>query len=82
MKLYRLSDNLKEYWQIWINEDNSFTIQWGLLGMRGQSKIVKPSFFSFFFKKSESAIHSEIDELITQGFQEIDIENHDKLLIE
>ena len=82
MKLYRLSDNLKEYWQIWINEDNSFTIQWGLLGMRGQSKIVKPSFFSSFFKKSESAIHSEIDELITQGFQEIDIENHDKLLIE
>ena len=78
MKLYRLTENKKEYWQVWDNGDNSHTIHWGELGTKGQSKIVKSS----FFKKAETIIQKEVDAFVAQGFHEIDDEDHITLLIE
>lgn len=78
MKLYRFTDSKKEYWEVWDNGDKSHTIHWGQLGNKGQSKIVKSS----FFKKAETIIQNEIDILVSEGFHEIDDEEQITLLIE
>lgn len=78
LKLYRLTDTKKEYWETWENEDGSHTVHWGELGSRGQSKIVK----STLFTKAQSAIQKEIDGLVQQDFRPIKSEDHFTLLIE
>ena len=78
LKLYRLTDTTKEYWETWDNEDGSHTVHWGELGTRGQSKIVK----STLFRKAQSAIQKEIDGLVQGGFLQIESENHFTVLIE
>jgi predicted DNA-binding WGR domain protein len=78
MKLYKFSDAKKEYWEVWDNGDKSHTIHWGELGTRGESKIVNSS----FLKKSESIIKHQIDELVAEGFKQIDEEDQFILVIE
>jgi hypothetical protein len=78
LKLYRLSNSTKEYWETWDNEDGSHTVHWGELGNRGQTKIVK----STLFTEAESAIQKEIDGLVQCGFGPIELERHFTLLIE
>lgn len=78
LKLYRFSNDKKEYWETWDNGKGSHTIHWGQLGTRGESNIVK----STLLKKAETAIQKEIDELVEGGFHTIDSEDQVPLLIE
>ncbi len=78
LKLYKLTDAKKEYWETWENENGSHSIHWGVLGEKGESKVVKTS----LFKKVESIIQKEIDELLGQGFHPVDEDEHIKLMIE
>ncbi|MEZ9525682.1 hypothetical protein [Enterovibrio norvegicus] len=67
LKLYRLSETKKEYWETWDNDDGTHTIHWGLLGTQGESKTVGPS----LFKKPEKKIQEEINQLVSNGYREI-----------
>ncbi len=78
LKLYKLSNEIKEYWETWDNGNGSHTVHWGELGTIGNSKTVK----SAWFKKAETIIQKEIDALVAQGFHPIDEEDHTPLLIE
>lgn len=78
LKLYRLTSVVNEYWETWADDDGSHTVHWGVLGTRGTSMTVK----STLFKKAESVIQKEIDELVAQGFAPVDQEDHATLLIE
>lgn len=62
LKLYRFTENKKEYWETWDNDDGSHTVHWGQLGTQGESKVVKPS----FFKKPQNKIQTVIPHLISE----------------
>jgi len=70
LKLYKLADSKKEYWETWDNDDGSHTVHWGELGTTGKSKEVKGS----FLKKPEQIIQKEVDEMVSNGFRPIDDE--------
>ena len=70
LKLYRFTENKKEYWETWDNDDGSHTVHWGQLGTQGESKVVKSS----LFKKPQDKIQKEIDELVTNGYQQAEQE--------
>lgn len=70
LKLYKFTDEKKEYWQTWDNDDGSHTVHWGELGTTGQSKEIKGS----LLKKSERIIQKEVDEMVTSGFRPVDDE--------
>lgn len=70
LKLYKLTDSKKEYWETWDNDDGTHTVHWGELGTTGQSKEVKGS----FLKKPQSIIQKEVDEMVSKGFRPIDDE--------
>jgi hypothetical protein len=78
LKLYKLSDNEKQYWEAWENDDGSQTVHWGVLGTKGDSKLVRTS----LLKSAENKVKEEIEKVISKGFHEIDIEDHYTLLIE
>lgn len=70
LKLYRFTENKKEYWETWDNDDGSHTVHWGTLGTQGESKTVKPG----LFKKPQETIQKEIDELVANGYEQADHE--------
>ncbi len=76
LKLYKLTNSKKEYWETWDNGDGSHTVHWGELGTTGQSKEVKSS----LLRKPEKIIQKEVDEMVSNGF--IPIEEEFTLLIE
>lgn len=78
LKLYRFLDTKKEYWETWANEDGTHTVHWGDLGSRGTTKTVKSS----LVRKAEVTIQKEIDDLVSQGFMPVDLEEHYTVLIE
>lgn len=78
LKLYRFTDDKKEYWETWDNDNGSHTVHWGELGTQGESKTVKSS----LLKDAEAIIQKEIDGLVSQGYHPIDDEDHVTLLIE
>lgn len=78
IKLYRFSDNKKEYWEAWSNGDGNFSVHYGELGERGELTIVKSS----LFKKAERKIESEIATRRFEGYEEIGHDEHFTLLIE
>ena len=78
LKLYKRTDNGIHYWETWDKDDKTALVHWGIVGQRGQDKEVKSGFFLNFRK----VVQKEIDNLITNGFEEIDIEDHYTLLIE
>ena len=57
LKLYKLTEEQKSFWETWDNEDGSHTVHWGELGTQGNSKIVKSS----FLKSVEDRIQKAID---------------------
>jgi len=65
LKLYKLSDTRKEYWETWSNDDGSHTVHWGELGTIGQSKAVTGS----FLKKAKKIIKNEVADMISRGFK-------------
>jgi len=70
LKLYKLTDSKKEYWETWDNDDGSHTVHWGELGTTGQSKEIKGS----LLKKPEKVIQKEIDKMVALGFSPADEE--------
>ena len=68
LKLYRLSEEKKEYWETWSNDDGSHRVHWGVLGTTGESKVLQKS----LFHNPQKAIQKEIDNLIAIGFSEVD----------
>lgn len=78
LKLYRFSNDKKEYWETWDNGKGSHTVHWGELGTRGESRIVKTTLLS----KAESTIQTEIDGLVKAGFHTIDMDEHFIFLVE
>jgi len=78
IKLYRFSDDSKQYWESWDNEDGSYTVHWGELGTRGESKRVKSS----LFRSAQSKVVKQVAAVMAESFQSIDEEDHATLLIE
>ena len=78
LKLYRFTDDKKEYWETWDNGDGSHTIHWGELGSQGQSKTAK----STLLKTAEAIVQKEIDDVVSQGYGPIEDEDRITLLIE
>ncbi len=70
LKLYKLTNSKKEYWETWDNGDGSHTVHWGELGTTGQSKEVKSS----LLRKPEKIIQKEVDEMVSNGFRPIEEE--------
>ncbi len=66
------------YWETWDNDDGSHTVHWGVLGQTGETKTVKSSLLT----KATDKIQSEIDDLVSQGYRPIDLDDHSVLLIE
>ena len=69
LKLYKLTDTGKYYWETW-EDDGVHTVHWGELGTRGESKELK----STLLKKAETEIQAEIHRLVEQGYDEIEDE--------
>ena len=78
LKLYKFTDDKKEYWETWDNGNGTHEVHWGELGTRGESKSIKSS----LIKKAEAIIQKEIDSLVSQGYRPIEDDGHATLLIE
>lgn len=78
LKLYRMSDSQKEYWETWEETKESSLVHWGILGTRGATKTVR----SDFQRQASSVIQAEIDQLLAEGFAPIGPEDHAILMIE
>jgi len=68
LKLYKLDTTPKVYWETWDNEDGSYTIHWGNLGEKGETKTVKSS----LIKSASKTMKLESEERIKDGFQPFD----------
>ncbi len=77
LKLYKLTDNPKSYWETWEN-GGIHTIHWGVLGTRGESKELK----STLLRKASSVIKKLIDEKTAEGYAPVEFDDHQILLIE
>lgn len=77
LKLYRLSDVAKEYWETW-EDDGSHVVHFGELGTRGTFRPVKGR----LFRSAVSIIQKEIDTIVAQGFAPLAMEDHAVLMIE
>lgn len=69
LKLYKITDTSKHYWETW-EDDGIHTVHWGELGTRGDFKELK----SISQKKAKSVIQAEIESLTVQGYGEIEDE--------
>jgi len=78
LKLYKLDNQPPLYWETWENDDGSHTVHWGVLGKTGESKTVKSS----LLKKATDKIQLEVDEIVSKGYRQIEIDDHRILLIE
>jgi hypothetical protein len=78
LKLYKRIDNEIFYWETWDKDPKTGIIHWGKVGEKGDDKEIKSGFFSNFRKE----IQKEINKTLSEGFQEIDIDEHYTLLIE
>ena len=78
LKLYKFTSESKRYWETWDNGDGNHTVHSGVLGEKGESKIVERS----FFRKPEKVIQAEIDGLLTEGYRPLDEDQERRLLIE
>jgi hypothetical protein len=78
IKLYRSINNELHYWETWDKDTGTGIVHWGIIGLKGESKEVK----SGLFKNFRSKIQKEIIEKTSNGFREIDEDDHINLLIE
>lgn len=78
-KLYKKIDGKTHYWETWANKRDKITIiHWGIVGEAGEA-IHKKSDKSKAFKEE---IKKRIDKVLSEGYKEIDIDDHFVLLIE
>lgn len=78
LKLYKITETEKLYWETWDNDDGTHTVHWGKLGSNGNTKTVKSS----LFQKATKTIQKEIDVVVSDGYAPIDIDDHYTLLVE
>jgi len=78
LKLYKRIDTQLHYWETWDTTNKSTIVHWGMVGEKGFQREEKLSLFSNFRKK----IQKEIDKLLSEGYHQIDIDDHITLLIE
>ena len=77
-KLYKKIDGKTHYWETWANKRDKITIiHWGIVGEAGEA-IHKKSDKSKAFKEE---IKKRIDKVLSEGYKEIDIDDHFVLLI-
>ena len=65
MELYRFTEDSKEYWETWDNDDGSRTVHWGILGTEGEPRVVETS----LLRRPEEKIQNKIDALVENGFR-------------
>ena len=77
IKLYRRSQGTYEYWEAWEHR-RVLTVHWGEVGTRGEVREItlKPS------QKPKSTIVELANAMRATGFAEIDIEEHDVLIVQ
>jgi hypothetical protein len=78
IKLYRRINNELHYWETWDKDPGTGIIHWGIVGSKGESKEVK----SGLFKGFRSKIQKEIIGKTSNGFREIEVDDHINLIIE
>jgi hypothetical protein len=78
LKLYRISESQKDYWETWEETAQSSLVHWGSLGTRGSTKTVR----SGFLRSATDEIQAEIDQLVAGGFRPMAPEDHAILMIE
>lgn len=78
IKLYKRTGKHTLYWEAWDAGNRSVTIHWGTLGKTGRSKNVR-------IPRGESAdtvIDRESQEPRTNGYEEIDIDDHAQVIVQ
>ena len=77
IKLYRRSQGTYEYWEAWEHR-RVLTVHWGEVGTRGEVReaTLKPS------QKPKSTIVELANAMRATGFAEIDIDQHDVLIVQ
>lgn len=78
MKLYRFSDESKDYWESWEESPGTYTVHWGALGTTGESKTIHAT----SPHEAERLLNNEMDDYVERGFKPIEPEDHAILLIE
>ena len=78
LKLYKNINGRLHYWETWDKDDKTGTVHWGEVGDKGQMKDVKSGLFSNFRKE----IQKEIDQKLSDGYQQFDDMEQFTLLIE
>jgi len=78
IKLYKEINNELHYWETWDKDTKTGIIHWGKVGENGENKEIKSGLFSSFRK----SIQKEINQVISQGYTEIDSENQSFIEIE
>jgi hypothetical protein len=61
VKMYYMTPNDKSYWEVWGNRDGGFTIHWGALGDRGETKD--------YTKEQRETVLKMMDQLKVEGFR-------------
>lgn len=77
LKLYKRLASGTLYWETWEN-DGKHTIHWGELGTKGESRTVA----STLFTSAKKIVQREIDQKVSDGYAEIETDDHRILLIE
>ena len=68
LKLYKLFDGERHYWETWEENEQTGIMHWGKVGEIGQSKEVKSGFLSEF----RAPIQKEIAQKLLEGYAEIE----------
>ena len=77
IKLYKNIDGLMHYYEAWDN-DKKVVVHWGKLGTVGKDKIVNVK----LGETVASVIERELSQARTEGYKEIDIDDHKTLIIQ
>lgn len=78
LKLYKTIDGVLHYWETWDKDKKTGIVHWGVAGQTGESKEVRSTLLESCTKK----IQKEVSEKLSEGYEEIDPDDHFTLLIE
>lgn len=78
INLYKRINNEIHYYQAWDKDEKTGIVNWGTVGQRGQAEEIRSTTFKSFRKE----IKQKIKQLLSEGYKEVDIEDHYTLIIE
>ncbi len=78
VKLYKHIGNEVHYWECWENTPESVVVHWGVVGQRGESKVLTTDDKSGFRQKAQEEIHKNFED----GYEEFDEDELATLIIE